>query len=91
MPLMSGEVILLYLSRNLSLSSHQKIILSVANVITTISYSRMAECEVKQIRPFTSSTTLEMRHNENYYLQRVGGKAVEKMTKGAAEAHCANR
>lgn len=51
----------------------------------------MAECEVKQIRPFTSSATLEMWHNENYYLQRVGGKAVEKMTKGAAEAHCANR
>lgn len=34
--------------RNLSLPSHQKAILSVEKVITTISYSRMTQREVKQ-------------------------------------------
>lgn len=60
--------------RNLSLPSHQEAILSVENVITTIRYSRMAEREVRQIKPFTSTSTLEKQHNEKYYLQSVGGR-----------------
>lgn len=60
--------------KNLSLLGHQKAILSVENVITTISYSRMVKCEVKEIRQFKSLATLEIRHNGKYYFQSVGGK-----------------
>lgn len=60
--------------KTLSLPGQQIAILSAENIITAISYSRTEECEVKEIRRFTSSATLEIWHNGKYYLQSVGGK-----------------
>ena len=55
--LMSREVVC---AVTLSLPGQQIAILSAENIITTISYSRTEECEVKEIRRFTSSATLEI-------------------------------
>lgn len=46
--------------KSLSLLGHQKAVLSVENVITTISYTRTVKHEVKEIRPFKSLATLEI-------------------------------
>lgn len=72
--------------KNLALPGHQKAILSVENVITTISYSGMAAREVKQIKPFTCSATLEIWRSGKYHLQSIGRRVDGEKSKGAAEA-----
>lgn len=64
----------------------KKAILSVENVITTTSYSRIAEREIKPMRAFTGSATLELWHNETYYLQSVGGRVDGENGKGCCRS-----
>lgn len=90
-PLMSGEVILLYLSEK-SLPSK-----------SPENSSKRGECyhyyqlfknggTRSQInKTIHGLSCLKMGHNEKYYLQSVGGRVDGEDDKGAAKAHCANQ